>query len=158
VRGSDRITLLQAIAMAGGPSNQADLRHVTIRRFHEPSGRVVSSPFLDIDSTIARNDDRDNLVLEPGDTIVVPEGKELRVQVLGHVERPGSVTWTQGMTLSTAITESGGFKRFAKTDKIKVVRNGVEQLIFDFDEMLEGRMKDLELQPGDVVYVDEKWI
>jgi polysaccharide export outer membrane protein len=158
VSGYERLSLLQALTMAGGASDQADLRSVTIRRVHPATGRTVSSPLLDLMSAMERGDERDNLQVEPGDTIVVPDAQELRVTVLGHVEKPGAVTWYKGMTLSRAITESGGFKRFAKTGKIKIVRRGKDQMLYDFDQMLDGKVPDLELEPKDVVYVDERWL
>ena len=158
VNGAERLTVLQVIALAGGDTEEADLRSVTVRRFHPPTGVMVSSPLLDIAQAMERGDEKDNLVVEPGDTIVVPHATEQRVMVLGHVKTPGSVRWFRGMTLSRAIAESGGFMRFAKIEAIRVVRSGQADIVFDFEEMLDGKAPDLPLEPRDVVYVLEKWI
>ena len=158
VSGNDRLTVLQALALAGGTTEQSDLHSVTIQRVHPASGATVASPPLDLQLAIDRGDQRDNLIVEPGDTIVVPDLQQSSVQVLGNVEKPGSVVWSRGITLARAITEVGGFKRFAKKTKIKIVRHGREQLIVNFEDVLDGRTPDLELEPRDVIYVDERWL
>lgn len=157
VTANDRLTVLQALTLAGGVLPQSDLSGVTVQRVYPPTGVTVASPPLDLRS-VMEGDQRDNLIVEPGDTIVVPDLQESRVQVFGHVEKQGSVVWTRGMTLSRAIAEAGGFKRFAKKDAIKLIRNGREQMLIDYDEILDGKKPDLELEPRDVIFVDERWI
>jgi protein involved in polysaccharide export with SLBB domain len=154
---NERLTVLQALALAGGPTEQGDLRNVTLQRIYPGTGRTVASPPLDIRDAMERGNQRDNLVVEAGDTIVVPDMQDLSVQVLGNVEKPGSVQWSRGLTLARAITEAGSFKRYAKKDRIKIVRNGVENIVANFDDIVDGRAADLELEPRDVVWVDERW-
>lgn len=158
VSGNDRLTVLQALALAGGTTEQSDLHSVTIQRVHPESGATVASPPLDLQLAIDRGEQRDNLIVEAGDTIVVPDLQQSSVQVLGNVEKPGSVVWSRGITLARAITEVGGFKRFAKKTKIKVVRHGRENILVNFDDVLDGKTPDLELEPRDVIYVDERWL
>lgn len=157
VTGNERLNLAQALALAGGTTVQSDLRGVTIQRTYPATGKTVASPALDVQA-VYDGDQRDNLLVEPGDTIVVPDLQESRVQVLGQVEKPGSVVWTRGMTLSRAIAESGGFKRFAKKDKIQVVRHGRESIIVNYDDVLNGKIPDLELEARDVIFVEERWL
>jgi protein involved in polysaccharide export with SLBB domain len=158
VSGSDQLTVLKAIAIAGGFLPQSDLGAVTVQRIHPDRGVSMTSPPLDIRRVIEGGEQRDNLVVTPGDTIVVPGLQETLVHVMGHVEKQGSVAWHKGMRLSEAITGGGGFKRFAKTSRIKIVRHGTETIVVDFDEVIAGRVPDPELEPSDVVYVDERWI
>jgi len=158
LRPGERLTVLQVLTLAGGPAESADLYSVTIMRLHPERGVVVSSAPLDIESVLSRGDQTDNLVVLPGDTVVVPEARARQVHVLGHVETPGPLRWYAGLTISRAITESGGFRKFARTDAIRIVRGGDETLGFDFTELLSGAVPDFVLEPGDVVYVDEKWI
>jgi polysaccharide export outer membrane protein len=158
VSGNGRLTVLQALALAGGTSERSDLASITIQRIHPPTGETVSSPALDIRRVIEEHDQRDNLVVEPGDTIVVPERQDLTVQVLGHVSKPGSFEWRKGERLSEALADAGSFAKFAKKSAIRVVRNGRENIVVNYEDVLEGRAPDLELQPGDVIFVDEKWM
>jgi polysaccharide export outer membrane protein len=158
VSENGRLTVLQALALAGGTTERGDLAGVTIQRIYTLTGKTVSSPPLDIRRVIENQDQRDNLVVEPGDTIVVPEKPDANVQVLGHVERPGTFTWRKGMRLSEAIATAGSFAKFAKISAIRIVRNGRDNILVDYNDVLEGRTSDPELQSGDVIFVDERFI
>jgi polysaccharide export outer membrane protein len=153
-----RLTLLQALTIAGGTTPIANLRTVTIMRYHEGLDTVVSSPPLNVANIQDSGDQTDNLVILPGDTVVVAEDLQGQVHLLGHVERPGPIRWYKGLSLSRAVTESGGFRKFAKTSAIRVVRDGTVTIVFDFTKLLDGDVEELILEPGDVIYVDEKWI
>jgi polysaccharide export outer membrane protein len=155
--GNDRLTLMQALLVAGGVTEQSDLREVLVQRIYPPTGETVSSPPLDVQK-VYQGDQRDNLIVEPGDTIIVPDLADSRVQVLGQVEKPGSVVWHKGITLVQAISEAGSFKKFAKTNKIRIVRRNGDALTISFDEIMTGEVPDLVLEPRDVVYIDERWI
>lgn len=158
LRPGERLTVLQAIVLAGGTTTEANLRAVTIMRYHPELQKIVSSAPLDVERIESRGDQADNLAVLPGDTVVVPAAANLQVHVFGHVERPGPLRYYEGITLSRAVTEAGGFRKFARTAAIRVVRGGTETIVYDFTELLAGRVDDLLLQPGDVIYVDEKWI
>ncbi len=158
VSGNDRLTVLQALALAGGQTEKADLSSVVVHRVYPPTGETASSPPLDIAAVIGARDQKDNLIVAPGDTIVVPESQDATVQVLGRVEKPGQVPWRRGMRLSEAIAGAGSFQKFAKTSKIKIVRHGAETIVVDYDEVLDGKTPDPELEPRDVIFVDERWM
>jgi len=157
MNGNDRLTLMQALLVAGGVTEQSDMREVLVQRIYPPTGETVSSPPLDVQK-VYQGDQRDNLIVEPGDTIIVPDLADSRVQVLGQVEKPGSVVWHKGITLVQAISEAGSFKKFAKTNKIRIVRRNGDALTISFDEIMAGQVPDLVLEPRDVVYIDERWI
>jgi len=158
VSENGRLTVLQALALAGGTTDRGDLSGVTIQRIYTRTGETVSSPHLDIRRVIENQDQRDNLVVEAGDTIVVPDKPDATVQVLGKVHSPGSYPWRKGMRLSEALAEAGSFEKFAKTSAIKIVRNGRENILIDYEEILDGKTPDLELQARDVIFVDERWM
>ena len=149
------LNVMKAITLAGGASDDADLRHVTVRRFHAASDQEVSSPPLDLSAVYAGRDQTDNLYLAHGDTVIVPKAAKLRVHVFGHVETPSAVPWFDGMTLAMAVTECGGFKRFARTSKIKIVRRGLTAVQFNFEAVMAGTADDVKLLPGDRVFVPE---
>jgi protein involved in polysaccharide export with SLBB domain len=83
--------------------------------------------------------------------------EEATVQVLGRVAKQGAVPWTKGMRLSQAIALAGGFDKFPKLDRIKLVRRGSEQHVINFNDVLDRKVPDLELEPRDVVFVDERF-
>ncbi len=149
------LNVMKALTLAGGATENADLRHVTIRRFHPDMDAEVRSPALDLDAVYSGRSPQDNLYLTPGDTIIVPKATQYRVHVLGHVEKPGAVNWIEGLTLSMAVTECGGFKKFARVSRVSVVRAGKPAFVFDFGAVVDGEATDLMLQPGDRIFVPE---
>lgn len=157
ITGTEGLNVLNAITMAGGHTDEADLHNVTVRRYFADRGESMASPPLDIENVRVSGDESDNLWLKPGDTVVVPSTTGREVHVLGHVEKPGAVRWHKGITLSAAVTECGGFKRFARVSYISIIREG-ETFYVDFDAILDGLEEDLILAPGDRIFVPEKLI
>jgi protein involved in polysaccharide export with SLBB domain len=157
VSGNDRLTVLQALALAGGATDRAQLTDVTIQRVYPPTGMSVASPPLDLRRVMENRDQSDNLIVQPGDTIVVPGQEESTVSVLGRVNKQGAVAWTKGMRLSQAIAMAGGFDKFPRLDRIKLVHHGDEQVLVDFNAVLDRSIPDPELEPQDVIYVDERF-
>jgi len=68
-KGSDEITLLQAIGMAGGYTKIANPGRVTVKRQQEGGERVIK---LDA-KRMARGDDSASFYIKPGDVITVAE-------------------------------------------------------------------------------------
>ena len=79
------------------------------------------------------------------------------IQVFGEVARPGPVPYAPGMTLSYAIEVAGGPTGMAR-ERVKVVREVTEDhdLVFHVSvhKLIEHRVPDPELAPGDIVIVE----
>ena len=69
MKGSDEITLLQAIGMAGGYTKIANPGRVTVKRQHDGGERLIR---LDA-KRMARGDDSASFYIKPGDVITVAE-------------------------------------------------------------------------------------
>ena len=70
MKGSDEITLLQAIGMAGGYTKIANPGRVTVKRQQEGGGERV----IKLDAKrMARGDDSASFYVKPGDVITVAE-------------------------------------------------------------------------------------
>jgi polysaccharide export outer membrane protein len=69
MKGSDEITLLQAIGMAGGYTKIANPGRVTVKRQQDGGERVIK---LDA-KRMARGDDSASFYIKPGDVITVAE-------------------------------------------------------------------------------------
>ena len=86
------------------------------------------------------------------------------VNVLGQVNSPGPVNMppTMDLTVTKALMAAGNTRQFADKSKVQVTRcdkDGQRTVtIVDLDEIgKEGRIdKDMQLRPGDVVYVYER--
>jgi polysaccharide export outer membrane protein len=93
----------------------------------------------------------------PTVTVIVVEAVASQVYVMGEVSHPGSMQLHGPTTILQAIAMAGGFKEFANTKNIKVLRanaNGsVQQLPFNYKDVLNGDAKPLYLRSGDTVIV-----
>lgn len=150
-----KTTVLEMITAVGGPTPDADLKSVRIRR---KDGETVS---LNLYKTIIQGDLSQDMVLNDGDLIYLPTlTKEAnRVYVFGEVQKPGAYTFSgPEMRLVDAIAEAGGTTPFAYRPDTKVVRGDITQPeIFSADlvRLIEkgDRSQNLLLASGDMVYV-----
>jgi protein involved in polysaccharide export with SLBB domain len=68
---------------------------------------------------LARRDTRDNIILQPGDSIHIPEFVP-SVRVTGAVNAPGSVLWKPGEGLGYYVSAAGGYTREADEGRTSV--------------------------------------
>ena len=99
------------------------------------------------------------LISDPQVTVIVTEVRSLTFNVVGQVMKPGYYPLTRKMTVLDAIALSGGFRDFAKTKKIYVLRTAAdgkqERLPFNYKDVIKGTnpQENIELQPRDTVVV-----
>ncbi len=97
-------------------------------------------------------------VKDPQVSIYVKEYNSQKVFVFGEVQRPGTFQFEQGMNIVQAITLAGGFARLADKAGTYITRNvqGQEERIrVSVAAIGEGREPNLDLEPGDIIYVPE---
>ncbi len=105
--------LSDAIAAAGGLTQLAEPRKAALSRGGEN---------LPIDlAKILAGDVEANLLLQPGDLVVIPEAQN-RVAVLGFVNRPGSYTIREGDRIMDAIVMAGGNTDRGNLSAVNVIR------------------------------------
>jgi polysaccharide export outer membrane protein len=98
-------------------------------------------------------------VTNPVVTVIVVETTPLLVYVMGEVGTPGSIPMKGQMTVLQALAMAGGFREFANTKKIRILRkpaNGskaVETIKFDYNAAVKGEQGPVFLSPGDMVVV-----
>jgi polysaccharide export outer membrane protein len=150
------ITAMQAISQAGGLAPSADVTKIVVRRLGSNGNTsMISVPARDIMSGKNVAD----ILLQPSDTVVVPKAKA--ISVLGTVKNPGEffATPETPLTVSRAIALAGGVERPKSLAKIRVTR-GEKSFLVNIQKLLEEGLPggDMELEPGDVVYVPEtRW-
>jgi adhesin HecA-like repeat protein len=150
-----RTTVLDSIATAGGPTADADLKTVRVRR---KDGETMS---LNLYKTILQGDLKQDLVLNDGDVVFLPtlSKDNNRVYVFGEVQKPGAYTFSgPEMRLIDVISEAGGPTVFAYRSDTRVVRGDITQpeiLSADLGRLMEkgDRSQNLLLASGDLVYV-----
>ncbi|MEW6333425.1 MAG: polysaccharide biosynthesis/export family protein [Thermodesulfobacteriota bacterium] len=153
--------VLDLIVAAGGVisgrnTGNADLRQVELVR----QGKRYS---LNLYNAMFRGDVSDNVVLDNGDTITVPEMPTYaeRVYVFGQVVSQGILKLKDSQDLLTAIAISGGTTPVAVKTDIKIIREYQERqgkpliLSANLDQiLLQGDLsQNVRLKDGDVVYV-----
>ncbi len=143
-----------AISGAGGYSQGADLSAATLNR----SGKVYP---LDLYAFFYDGDVSQNIMLEDGDVINLPERRLKKVFVLGEVNKPVSQIMPVGpFSLSEALSDAGGLNGIsANASQVYVFRQGPGHTVdvFHLDAASPGMLvlgDRFELQPRDVVFVD----
>jgi polysaccharide export outer membrane protein len=95
-------------------------------------------------------------ITNPTVTVIVVEAESAQAYVMGEVSHPGAVQLHRPMTIVQAIAVAGGFKEFANTKDVKILRpngTGIQTLRFNYKELLNGDTKPIYLKSGDTVIV-----
>jgi polysaccharide biosynthesis/export protein len=147
VRKDERLT--DVIRRAGGLTTSAHADGIMFYRRHDRTGRIG----LDLPSAMRDRDHSDNLLLEDGDSVVVPKFTAV-VQVAGAVNSPIAVAYVPGRNIDYYIRSAGGFSRRADSRRAYVTQpNGkvesVQRRTFAPDGVPEPR-------PGGRVFVPER--
>ena len=138
----------QLITRAGGLTPRAYAAGIRFYRATGGAGRLD----IDLAHALADSGARDNVVLQPDDSIVIPEFLP-SVKVIGAVNSPGSVLWRKGAGLSYYVNSAGGFAPNADKGTVSVryangrVRTRVRTLFYTSDPKPE---------PGSEVFVPMK--
>jgi|TARA_R110000751_G_scaffold5514_2_gene25100 protein involved in polysaccharide export with SLBB domain len=109
----------------------------------EPQGRVV----------VSENGDTANILLEPNDTIVIPEITDL-IHIGGEVLLPQSVVFNPDADTEDYIAWAGGFTERAEDERILIVRKNGNVAFANIDNgILTANGSGAKLLPGDQIIV-----
>jgi polysaccharide biosynthesis/export protein len=90
-------------------------------------------------------------------TVIVVETVPPLIYVIGEVNSAGPQPLVGEMTVLQALAAAGGFKDFAKTKDIRVLRKGAAgvqtTLSFNYKDAIRGIGKPIVLQAGDTIIV-----
>jgi polysaccharide export outer membrane protein len=92
-------------------------------------------------------------ITNPTVTVIVVEALASKVFVMGEVSKPGPVELHGPTTIVQALSMAGGFKEFANTKDIVVMRENGSQVHFNYKDLLNGEAKPIYLKAGDTVIV-----
>ncbi|MDR5837515.1 polysaccharide biosynthesis/export family protein [Caballeronia sp. LZ034LL] len=149
------LTLVDAITRSGGTTSEADLQRVRLTR----GGKLY---VLDANSVLDRGDISQNVMLQSGDIINIPDRYDSRIFVMGEVKTPMPVNMVRGRaSIADALTLAGGvLDTDANVRQIYVVRgarsNPARPDIFRLDMSQPDSLllsTQFQLRPQDVVYV-----
>ncbi len=132
-------TVTKAIKMAGGITSAADIRQIKVRRLTRAGTEQIIK--VDLWQLLQSGDLSQDIVLQSGDTIYVPVAEQvnldevaqvtassfspgnLKINVIGEVVKPGTVSLAPNGTLNQALLAAGGFNPArAETKEIELIR------------------------------------
>jgi polysaccharide export outer membrane protein len=141
--------LYDAISVAGGTTPKAG-RYAMVTRRDDPQHPLQVPLLTGADSM------KNNVTVEPGDTIVV--SKAGVVYVVGDVHQPGGFVMENGndITVLKAIALAQGTNPNAALDSARIIRKtpeGPQDVPLSLKKIMAAKAPDPQLQPDDVVFV-----
>src|SRR5205807_4285733 len=107
--------LADLVQRAGGLTPRAYPEGIRFIRPADNRGRIN----IDLPKALRDRGSRDNVILQPGDHITIPEYQP-SVRVTGAVNSPGSVLYRNGAGLGYYLDAAGGFTRVANKGAVSV--------------------------------------
>ncbi|GAB4371078.1 MAG: hypothetical protein Kow0062_06340 [Acidobacteriota bacterium] len=153
-------TLLDMIGEAGGLNDRAGNRIFVVRR--NSAGEDVRIE-IDAEALVYSGDPRENMVLRPGDIVMVPYRRMIRIYVNGAVAQPGAIDFPadEEITVLQAVTAAGGSTDRANERDVQVIRrypDGTRRVFeVNLKRIKRGRADDMVLEPNDIVVVPESF-
>jgi protein involved in polysaccharide export with SLBB domain len=141
------------------------------REFRVQPDGTVDFPYLDrvavaglepqqIEELIKRELVERKILVDPQVTLIVKQYNSKKVSVVGAVQKPGSLAWSEGMKLVDAISLAGGLTSLADGDHVLITRNvGASKTVtatVSVDDITDGKTPDVPLQAGDTIKVDQR--
>lgn len=165
---SPGMRLAELVAVSGGPlrsgsSSESGGGELSYAADLESARLVRNGSALPVSVRLAlAGDPKHNVLVHPGDQLFVPAGLGSRIAVLGTTGSGGvMLNYRPGMRVTEALASAGGFTIDSDDEDIRVVRGPLDKPIvyqYDFDALVSGKGGDIELAPGDVVFVTDHWV
>ena len=155
---SRQTTLIEALALAGGVTQDAGGMAYLTDRIHNPeNGQLQTRTLLVSLDDLMRDAAENNVVLGENALINVPRSGFVFVE--GAVNRPGGVTLRGDITVLKAIAEAGGLKFEADQSSVRVLRRHRatgewSHLEINYRQIRDDPARDIRLRDGDVVMID----
>ena len=162
------VTLLEAIAQAGGAAQSASLGDTTMENketkeqladlrhsFVVRDGQLLP---VDFRRLLRDGDMSQNIYLRPDDFVHLPSAQVQDVHVLGAVKFSRAVPYRDNLTLVSAISAAGGVVQYSYPSHVAIVRGSLAQpevLVVDYNAIIQGKANDVPLEPRDIVHVPD---
>lgn len=162
LKKGDRIT----ISVGGIPDNEiAQIRNVytvsdegTIPLLYIGNIRAVGLKPSALQKAIEQTYINQEIYTRPSVLVSIDGGENdatLRTVVVAGVNKPGAVSYRQGMTISQAIMTAGGPTPFGNMKKVKLIRVGRTPSIHNLSNSAGDASVDIQVQPDDQIIVPE---
>ena len=154
--------LADLLALAGGPLVAEVHRVPEVMGSLELARLVRDGEPVPVSVNLARQGDpKHNIRIRPGDQLYIPPITDRLIMVLGEVGIPQPMAYRAGLRLTEVLARAGGIvtNRGDRKD-IRIVRGSLrEPQIYttNLKALMSGKATDVELAPGDIVYVTKAW-
>lgn len=154
--------LADLLAVCGGPATAISREIPTLVGNLELARLVRNGETLPVSVPLAREGDpKHNIRIRAGDQLYVPPITDQLIMVLGDVFAPQPMAYRTGIRLTEVLARAGGINT-ARGDRkdIRIVRGPLrEPRIYtaSLKDLTSGDATDVELAPGDIVYVTKSW-
>jgi polysaccharide export outer membrane protein len=154
--------IAELIAAAGGPmrlENEGELKYIADL---DGARLMRKNQVVPISIRLALSGDpKHNVLVHPGDQLFVPAGLGSRIAVLGVTGAGGAmVTFRPGIRMTEALALAGGVTPGSDLEDIRLVRGPLKNpkiYQYDLEALVDGNAGDVQLAPGDVVFVSQHW-
>ena len=155
------ITLLEAIARSRGIETglfeQSTVEIADMdRSFIMRGGKRLD---VDFSKLYFEGDLSQNVYLEPQDYIFLASNLSNEYYVFGAVAQPGAQGFSNRASIISAVTRREGFTEGSWKRRVLVIRGSLSDpqlFVVDVDAILKGLSPDFLLEPGDIVYVNNR--
>ncbi len=149
-----KMPLLDALALGGS----VDIANADLYQAFVTKGSTKLP--VDLHALLIDGDLSQNIMLDSGDTVVIPPATNENAFVFGAVGKPGPITFQSGaLSLLQALSASGldlpnyTSARLSQVHLIRAHGSSAEFLVIDATKILNGQALPFALQPGDIVFV-----
>lgn len=154
LRLSPPMTVREVINLVGGTTGAANRKSISIRR------PTVDRPLvIDLDKA-EQGDLVNNIELRPDDAVYVEKlENNAYINMNGGFVKAGKLIYDKRTTLTQAVMESGGLAPYTKESSGLIFRHPdndpkhTQIIVFNWADIKKAKSPDLELQPGDTVWV-----
>ena len=142
-------TLQELLAKAGGVKSDKSVQELLITNEWD---EAIPQRTVHLGQLLERGEG--NILLKGGDVVYVSEGQS--VTVSGEVDKPGLVSFSDGMTVTEAIAQAGGAAKTANLRKVTITR-GAERIPVNVKRILNDKAEDIVLQRDDQLFIRESY-
>ncbi len=163
---TNKMTFLDILSAADGPTKDADLHNIRINHRNESHMKMSK---LNLALYFETGDEHLLPDIKMGDSIYIPEKnrlwvdqpKEATVRVLGEVHKPGRYRYSDDMTILDLLAEAGGPNSNALITKIAIINMSCcknKTRTFNLKKFSRtAKLKDLPLlREGDTIYIPNR--
>lgn len=119
--------------------------------------RVSNLTPEEVASKIAKSYER-NYLKSAQVSVFVKEFNSRKIFVLGHVKKPGPYAYEENMTIIGAIARAAGTSQYASPNRTVITRDyagGQKKMTARVADIGRGEAADIQLFPGDIIFVPE---